>query len=275
MEKNLLSLQQIQSRELDILRAFVLFCQSNSLRYTLLYGSLIGAVRHQGFIPWDDDIDVGMPRPDYRRLLALSDCFAQETGYRFAGLKGQALDIAPIVKVCDTSVGTFERGGLGEGSLWLDVFPIDGLPDNEDEARKHCKKIWRKRMLLVAQTSPVSSAKTLSRKLIKAAAKASGVFSNPRKLSAQITSLAERYMFDECATVSAITWANTGFAGRFHRSAFDPACQMRFEDLIVDVISEYDRSLRGAYGDYMRIPSENERETHALQAWIRDVPRDI
>lgn len=270
MSDKKMELAEVQSAELEILKALVAFCDAHHLRYSMIYGSLIGVVRHGGFIPWDDDIDIAMPRPDYERLIALSESLKEETGFTLVGLKGQPLEIAPIVKVCDDRIAVLERGGMGEGSLWVDVFPVDGLPDDDKLAQSHCAKIWRKRMLLVAQTSPVSSAKTFSRKAVKLMAKATRVFTNPRRLSEQITELAKRYPFDEAQEVNAITWSDYGFSGRFGREAFENEERRPFEDMDVSVISDFDRNLSGIYGEYMQIPPVEKRDTHSLIAWPRE-----
>ena len=124
------ALRQVQEAETALLEIFAEICEKHHLRYYLAYGTLIGAIRHQGFIPWDDDIDVMMPRPDYERFLEVTgsglpegvrvDHYSRQ-GYRFYG--------SNIRFVNDRMQFAVPRGREVEWqSVWIDVIPMDGLP---------------------------------------------------------------------------------------------------------------------------------------------------
>ena len=125
---------------LDILLRIDHLCKHNNLRYMISYGTLLGAVRHQGFIPWDDDIDIVMPRKDYDLLCKVvnkSDC-----NLRFLCPETSEDTIYPYGKICDIRTKLKESNFIeveGYGA-YVDVFPLDYLPDSDKEEMKLYKK---------------------------------------------------------------------------------------------------------------------------------------
>ena len=130
-----LSQDEIKDGEVSILRAFHEFCENNHLVYSLAYGTLIGAVRHKGFIPWDDDIDVVMPRPDYERFIGLAVSGVFPEGCRVQATEVDGF-IQSFAKVIDPSISVKSGRNRSETKewLWIDVFPIDGLPEQKKQA---------------------------------------------------------------------------------------------------------------------------------------------
>ena len=134
-----LNLDEIKKTELDILLELQKVCDAHGLRLYLAGGSLLGAIRHKGFIPWDDDIDVCMPRPDYMKLIHLEDEFSKH-------LKlvcyENGTDSYPFMKLIDTRTKVKEKYMQEDASssLWVDILPVDGLPDKEEEIEKIYKK---------------------------------------------------------------------------------------------------------------------------------------
>lgn len=130
-----LSLDDIHKRLTSMLEDFDSFCCANSLRYYLGYGSLIGAIRHGGFIPWDDDIDLVMPRPDYERLINYDDINENLKIVSYKNSQGYYHPYA-YCNIADTRTVMVEhnaRKPTGKG-LFIDVFPLDGLPDDYRQA---------------------------------------------------------------------------------------------------------------------------------------------
>ena len=133
-----LSRKEIQQVSLEILKEIHLFCKENGINYSIGYGTLIGAVRHKGFIPWDDDIDIMMPRKDYERF---SQTFKSDH-YEFINYENCPDCWLLFGRVCDTTKTT-ERTicpWLGNGKdvgIWIDVFPIDETPDDLKEFQQY------------------------------------------------------------------------------------------------------------------------------------------
>ena len=132
-----LTLRQMQEGALNILKKLDGICREQGLRYFLFYGTLIGAIRHKGFIPWDDDLDVAMPRPDFDKLVAYCRQHRQELQpMQLMTVDDNPRYVYPIARFSDTRYRVKYQGirdyGLG---LFVDVYPLDGCGNTEEEAR--------------------------------------------------------------------------------------------------------------------------------------------
>ena len=165
MEK--LSLKDLQHLELEIFKYFISLCEKYKLRYFLAGGTLLGAIRHKGFIPWDDDIDVLMPRTDYDRLQNIGKKLCDKR-YKLASFELGNLNY-PFAKIFDThtqikKIFDFDET---EQQVWIDIFPLDGLPESDAETEKIFKKSLFMRDILKIQKSQDGSAKSTFKKIVK------------------------------------------------------------------------------------------------------------
>ncbi|MBQ7239602.1 MAG: LicD family protein, partial [Bacteroidales bacterium] len=127
-----LTLKELQGVSLDLLVSLHDFCVKNKVNYSIAYGTLIGALRHKGFIPWDDDIDVMMPRPDYERF-----CKSYKSDrYRLIYYGNDKTALAGFARLVDcqkTNYKTERPWTMQKSGVWIDIFPIDGVEKDEKE----------------------------------------------------------------------------------------------------------------------------------------------
>ena len=277
MSDNTLTLREVQNAELEILVRFDEFCKKHGLHYVLYYGTLLGAVRHHGFIPWDDDIDVAMPRPDYERMLELYYDEHADLGENLFMLSGEhdddfAFAYAKIAR-SDSEIlpesKLYEHEGDG---IWIDIFPIDGFPPKEEQG-EYLKKLGEyRRDIGRAITIPGTvrgkegKLKALARIPVVAAAHAVGY----RKYRDELIELAKTYPFDTSEYVGLATWNDNSEALVMKHDAFVKYTTLPFEGYDFPVFEDYDDFCTRRYGkNYMELPPEEVRQSHYIKARLK------
>lgn len=250
---------EIKAIELAILDAVADFCDAHGLRYYLAYGTLIGALRHKGFIPWDDDIDIQMPREDYNRLIASFDRECASPHLKLIA-PTDPLSRHAYVKIIDTRTVKIERdfdyrrGPLG---VDIDIFPLDGQPDAEPEFERWYAKLqklyWRYHF---NNFSPKGS---LKRRLGVPFMKL--VF-NKKRIQRQTERLHARYPYEHSCFVGAVESCHNSKGNRAPRALFEESVWVEFEGRRFKAPAGYDAILKNIYGSYMELPPEEKRVTH-------------
>lgn len=265
-----LDLGEIQRLELKILEAFDAFCKEHGLTYYLCAGTLLGAVRHKGFIPWDDDVDVCMARPEYERMLSLFPReHTQERYYLVSANNGLP---RPFARILDRNTKTERELMKPENgnTLWIDVFPVDGLPSTQDEGRKLFKKKLFLDKLLIAKLCKPWVGRT------KAIAVLRTIFLKPllslvstEKLVSRMDALAKARPFESSEYVGIINQAWRYADERLPRSEFEQPASVTFEGREYACCSCWEQYLVNKYGDYMQLPPEDKRQGHSFEhAWL-------
>ena len=163
------NLKIVQSEILKILKIFDEKCKENNLKYYIFYGTLLGAVRHKGFIPWDDDIDITMPREDYEKFISLyRDEFFR--GYYLDGYNCSRYEsYSPVFRI--NSKNVLLRRDKGNKEHWIgafiSIFPMDGLPIDVKERNKHIRKLMIIYALLRASRSSLFGLGNVKNRSIK------------------------------------------------------------------------------------------------------------
>lgn len=257
---------QAQRIELDILTAFSEYCKENGLRYYLAYGTLIGAVRHQGFIPWDNDVDVVMPRPDYEKLMKLVKRapiadhihildYREEKTFPFA----KAVDTRTICK--EHFLVTEENMGL-----YIDIFPLDGMPEKEEEQKQILKKINILSKLYVIANYRFNTGSTTLIRWVKNLLYPVSRLVSSRWVCEQLNALCAAYPYEESAMVSNVVWGEEK-KDIMPRAWYDSSVTGLFEDKEIIIPAAYHQILQQLYGDYMQLPPEEERIVHEFEAY--------
>lgn len=267
MSDDTLTLREIQLAELDILKQFDSFCRAHDICYSITAGTLLGAVRHKGFIPWDDDIDVFMPRPDYEKLLGLAGAVEAETGYVLSGHHDIELSVSPFAKLVDPCIFVMAEDLFTPEHLWVDVFPVDGLENDPHKLKVQCYKADLMRLMLAAKTSPVKSAHGMARRLVKRLFWIVGLPMSARDVAEHMTLHGKRVSFESADIVGPMIFSSCVLRDSFPRKAFDDMTTLEFEGESFPSIGCWDAYLTSVYGDYMQLPPVEKRATHGLTAW--------
>ena len=262
-----MSVKDIQDVCLDILKEFHSFCITNNLRYSLEGGTLLGAIRHQGYIPWDNDVDVMMPRPDYNRFVALYKdnekyaCFADEK-------KNGFIAYARLADMKRTYVKPVNRWANRDTGVWIDVFPVDGVENNKKEFDKTVKKIfklWRNTCLSRDAMGGFGDCGTFVDKLklpIKKLIYCSAVY---RYLYHHLE-ICHRFDYDSSDKVSIVAYSGDSKL-YFPRTIMEKYVEVPFENTRLYAIENYHLYLSSEFGDYMQLPPVNQRFVHDMHCY--------
>ncbi len=268
-KKEYLSLREIQNAALEILVEFDRVCRLNGLRYSLAYGTLLGAIRHKGFIPWDDDVDVVMPRPDYERLHDMAERgeIVFPEGYLLSSDRGKKPEY-PFMKLMNSAYRISSNTHFEVPYLYLDIFPVDGVVEDE-KARKreerHNRTLINESMLSRWPTIagfwrvPVRIFSFFPYAVLK-------IFGVRRHAVEKLNRNVRKYPFEkskecDCTNFGPIrTYAPVGWYDSYEEADFGGHKFM--------ILTHWDEWLTMRYGDYMTPPPKKEQTNqHSYLCW--------
>lgn len=258
------TLDEIHGLELQILVAFDEYCSSHNLRYSLGAGTLLGAVRHKGFIPWDDDIDVFMMREDYNTLLRLADTERVISGrYKIKSPSDDDMPY-PFVKIIDTNTTVIERGKKTDLGLWIDIFPVDFCGNSKKSAERERRRLgYLSKFLYCYVVDAWETTRTL-----KSLLKRWLVTYVPQ--SCFKNKIIYRPRLGETAYAGTIVNSFTErdvYPSDFFTSGYT---ELEFENRRFPVFRRYMDILSWRYGDFMRLPKEEERIPHIAEVYVHE-----
>ena len=248
----------LQLRILGNLLAVDKVCHEHSLHYYIYDGTMLGAVRHKGFIPWDDDLDIAMPREDYEQLIAHANEWLPEP-YEFVAFELDATYPLPFGKVQDASTTLIERPHLPYlGGLYIDIFPIDGVPSNALLRRWHLVRYdVLKKLVYMAYRDPYRHGHGPSSWLPLFCRKVIG----QQRLQRATRRLLRKYPF---ATSSKVCVFDDGFHGVIDKAILGHPTPVVFEEHEVMGVEHPHEYLSHMYGDYMVIPPHDDQKQHCF-----------
>lgn len=261
-----MTLKDVQEQSLEVLKITDDFCRKNGIRYYLAYGTLIGAARHQGFIPWDDDIDILVPRPDYDRLCKIF----KVDGYELICPENTPGCYLPFARICDTSRTLVKSAdpwikGTTNYGVWIDVFPLDAVTDNQEEFTqlyRRMLKLYAEQLSIRRRKTKLDSAFGLKRNfktVIHWFLHPIRHFQSPMKARNEVlAAMATCPEYGSTGHLSMLPCPEREWewfpVEDFKDVAYLPFCGREFP-----VPSGWDHHLRQVFGDYMQLPPEEER----------------
>lgn len=263
--------REVQMVCLDILKDVHEFCVKNNIRYSLSGGTLLGAIRHNGFIPWDDDADIQMPRPDYDRFIR---AYQSEKGYKLFSCEVDGYDKTRLRlgRICEMAHTFVDNGPMQwteiPHGVGIDIEPCDGAPNTEAEARMHLEELKRMgRKYMVERASYVSwkefcrfkGLKKKSKFLIR---KFMGLFIRNGVWLEKLVACQKKYDYSTSKYFMAST--HYGMGEWQPKSIMESFELHKFENESFFIMSKYDDNLKSLFGaDYMELPPLSKRITHS------------
>ena len=266
-------LSRVKEILLAMLADIIAYCDEHEIRYALGGGSVLGSIRHGGFIPWDDDIDIDIPREDYDRFLK---GFAEEMGDRYwVRIPGKTEDhdlLLSQIRLKGTTLKTRDDVNTeGECGVPIDIFPVENTYDNALMRLMHgigcmtygylvsCRKFYRDREFL-REIMPSGTKKFPFSLKIAIGALISG---KPLSFWVKAADCWNSRCADHKSRMISVPSGRKHFFGELcARSELLDYKKSRFEGLEANIPADHDRYLKRMYGDYMRIPPPEKREKH-------------
>lgn len=253
-------IKSMQNKMLNMLLYFDDFCRENNLRYYLAGGCLIGIVRHKGFIPWDDDIDLFMPRPDYEKLFRIWRDKGNMKRYALCRTSGKHNYHDGGASIRDKQTTFINRHSVNEDichGLAIEIMPIDGCPNSN---------IARKLQLLNAFAFSLFNVQRLpdnKGKLIRAVTKTVYALVPSKNIRYKIWKHCERkmtqYKWNDCDYVTELIGSIPGMMWKHPKEWFDTVEYLPFENHMIPVMKGYKQYLERIWGDYMQLPPKEKR----------------
>lgn len=262
-------LRELQLKQLDMLEYFKDFCNKNNLKFYLIGGCLIGALRNKGFVPWDDDVDVLMPRSDYEKLSLLWKQQNYDGRFRLLKTDDKVFTGNIFITITDTNYTMVKANQTDVDiphGLVLDVFPLDVCPDSRF-ARK-MQYIWTMLYsLFLAQIVPENHGGLLSlgsRMLL-------GIFRG-KKIRTKIWKSAEKHMkkykLEDNKCVTELCAGPYWMKKEYPKHIYDGVAEVEFEGHKMPCMSGYDEYLTMVFGDYMTLPPKEKQVPHHDIAYL-------
>lgn len=258
-----IGIEELKRIQLDMLLSIHDFCMNNGIDYSLAAGTLIGAIRHKGYIPWDDDVDILMTRPNYDKFLKSFNGYKKHLEVIAPELNWNYY--APYANVFDNRTILFEGNNGHRGidiGIKIDIFPIDGAPNNPSKYMDLCDSIYFYNRLLFIKRHKGLSLKHLIGKLFLLPVSYTVIQKRIHKLS---------LIYDYCRSDLACLLVFDPIAFRAPRSIFENYTNIEFEGHEFMTVKDYDLFMILRYGDYMKLPPiEEQIPTHNFSAYWKD-----
>lgn len=264
-------LKKLQNTELSIFKDIVSVCQKHNIGYFMLFGTLIGAIRHKGFIPWDDDMDIGMLREDYDSFVKV---FEKELGDKYTlttplRTKDFSSTVVKVQKKGTKFIPEYSKKMKCEQGIFIDIFIYDKVSANEKQYKKQVKKTRTLSRLIFLAGSPNPEIN-----IGGIAGRAAALLCKAGHYVFKLIPNIHVYMYKKYVKYSVMANVENSCRYTTFQSTAPDKCivniddllpyeQVAFENYTANVPKNYDYILTERYGDYMKLPPEEERVNHA------------
>ncbi len=240
----------------EIMKDIHIFCMENNIQYSLGYGTLLGAVRHKGMIPWDDDADLIMPRPSYEKFISTY----KSSKYKLLSCHNNGYEL-PFARVSDENTFKQETTTVWKDTgIAVDIYPVDGkVPEVEDRA--FYNKIKRiKTFIRIKSTIVYKHDRGIIKNFVMLLLKICLLPLNLNKLCILLDKFVQKYDFSSTRNVGSFL-SPYGMKDYFPKNCFDDYIMLPFENFHFKCIKDYHQYLSNIYGDYMTPPSEKDKKS--------------
>ena len=260
-----LSIEEAKKLELDILDFIDSFCKEHGINYCINYGTLIGAIRHKGFIPWDDDIDLSMTRENYEKFIQLFS--EKQSRYKLLSLETDDQYFNNFIKIVDPTTKIIDTRNTKtyDSGVFIDIFPMDTF--NDTKVVDVCYKLESFKLLSFSKHKNIvygdSKLKDLIRTLFWLLLRPV----SPRFFANQIEKQIQRYRVENGKYIAFIP-SKAKEKEIFPRDMFDELIETPFEHLVLPAPKHFDTVLKQFYDDYMTVPpKEKQIYIHEFEAY--------
>ena len=260
-----LSIEEAKKLELDILDFIDSFCKEHGINYCINYGTLIGAIRHKGFIPWDDDIDLSMTRENYEKFIQLFS--EKQSRYKLLSLETDDQYFNNFIKIVDPTTKIIDTRNTKtyDSGVFIDIFPMDTF--NDTKVVDICYKLESFKLLSFSKHKNIvygdSKLKDLIRTLFWLLLRPV----SPRFFANQIEKQIQRYRVENGKYIAFIP-SKAKEKEIFPRDMFDEQIETPFEHLVLPAPKHFDAVLKQFYDDYMTVPpKEKQIYIHEFEAY--------
>lgn len=264
MKNSTISREECRLIQLDILSAISKICKENNLNYTIAYGSLIGAKRHGGFIPWDDDIDIVLLRKDYDELIRILKHQNEHDWLSILDITSEGY-YYPFAKAVNNQTIAKMEDNITPHGIWVDIFPYDMLPENSDELRKFQKKCRNYRAIILSMTTDFTGLKVDKKYILKRILSIYAHLVGKEKIVKKYQNYVKAHLQEKSKYVGCV------FSTYSDKECFPIEWFSQYETILFEgrpymAIKNSDEYLRSIYGEYMTIPPEEKRRDHRIIA---------
>lgn len=255
-------LRQLQMIELEMLIEVDRICKKCGIKYNIIAGTLLGAVRHGGFIPWDDDADIAMLRPEYEKFRQACKTELDTTRFYFQdhrNTRGYRWGYGKLRRKSTTFLRENQEHMPYKQGVFIDIFPLDGVPDNYLLRSIHNFHCFCVRKILWSAVGRVSDKKSYMRIWYQLLYKISG-----KRIFKHYNKMVYKSNKKPSKMVRILMFPTPNKAYGYFRRWYEESSPIAFEKHIFDGIKEYDEYLSFKFGNYMKMPPEEERKVHPV-----------